>query len=128
MTRGRHANHAYMYERSTEASEFGHEEPAGTHIVQRGDSREAAALIHGILANDEPAITAHDYAERTNEEALPERVRDLLDMRATATHRRHEVYQAWKTVRQEQDRSRGEAQEQHTTRSRDQSSDYGIEL
>ncbi len=43
MTRGgRQANHAYIYERSTEASEFGHDGPAGMHVAQRGDSREAA--------------------------------------------------------------------------------------
>ncbi len=129
MTRGRHANHAHIYERSTEASEFAYEEPAGTHIAQRGDSREAATLIHAILANDEPAITAYDYASRTGDEALSDRVpRALLNMRADAMKRRSESYEAWTTERREHDRSMAEAREKHITRSRDLSSDYGLEI
>jgi conjugative relaxase-like TrwC/TraI family protein len=128
MTRGRHANIAHIYERTTEANEFSHEEPAGTHVAQRGDGCEAATLIHRILANDEPAITAHDYAEHIHEEALPDRVRSLLDRRATATERRREGYQAWQAARKEHDRSRAEAQERHIDRSQYRSTDYGLEL
>jgi conjugative relaxase-like TrwC/TraI family protein len=128
MTRGRHANHAHIYGRSTEASEFSHEEPAGTHTAQRGDSREAATLIYGILANDELAVTAHDYATQTLDEALPDRVRDLLSVRATATQKRNVGYQTWKTERQEHDRSIAKAQERHISRSRHRSSEYGLEL
>jgi len=128
MTRGRHANAAHIYERSTEAIEFSREEPAGTHVAQRGDSREAATLIHGILANDEPAITAHDYAAQTINNALPERVRDLLDMRATAAQHRNESYQVWKTARQEHNRYMEEAQQRQIDRSQQRSSDCGIEI
>ncbi|WP_396928254.1 MobF family relaxase [Mycolicibacterium sp.] len=128
MTRGRHASHAYIYERGSEASEFGHEEPAGTHVVQRGDSREAATLIHGILANDEPAVTAHDYAAHTVNGALPERVRDLVNMRAAATERRQESYGAWKADRQGHDRSRSEGIERRVDRSQHRSTDYGLEI
>ena len=128
MTRGRHANIAYIYERSTEASEFGHEQPVGTHVAQRGDSREAATLIHGILARDEPAITAHDYAARTVDEALPDRVCDLLAMRANVTQYRQDAYQAWKTQRQEIDLHREEAQQRHIDRSQHRSTDYGLEI
>ena len=128
MTRGRLANHAHTYERYTEAGEFGHEEAVGTHVAQRGDSREAATLIHGILANDEPAITAHDYAAQTTDEALPSRVRDLLDMRAAAIHRRRDEVRAWKAQREAHDSSVVESREQQITRSRHRSADYGIEL
>ncbi len=128
MTRGRHANIAHIYEHSTEASEFGHEEPAGTHIAQRGDSREAATLIHGILANYEPAITAHDYAAQNADQELPDRVRSLLDIRATATQHRNEGYQAWRTERREYYRGLAESREQHISRSQSRSTDYGIEL
>jgi hypothetical protein len=128
MTRGRHANIAHIYERSTEASEFSHAEPAGTHIAQRGDSRDAATLIHRILANDELATTAHDYAAQTTDEALPDRVRDLLNMRATATRDRNKSYQTWKTERQVHDHSIAAAQERHISRSQHRSSDYGLEL
>jgi conjugative relaxase-like TrwC/TraI family protein len=128
MTRGRYANVAHICERNAEASEFSHEEPAETHIAQRGDSRDAATLIHRILANDEPAITAHDYAADTVEEALPDRVRGLLHMHATATERRQESYQAWQTARQEHERVREEAQQWYIDRSHSRSSDHGLEL
>lgn len=128
MTRGRHANHAHICERSTEASEFSHQEPAGTHATRRGDSREAATFIHRILTNDESAITAHDYAAQTNEEALPDRVRDLLNMRVAAAQNRSESYQTWKTERQGHGRSIVDAQERHISRSQHRSSDYGLEL
>jgi hypothetical protein len=128
MTRGRHANIAHIYERSTEASEFSHGQPAGTHIAQRGDSRDAATLIHRILANDEPAITAHDYASLVHGEALPDRVRSLLDKRATATERRRESHQTWLAAKQEHDRCMAEAREQHISRSQHRGTDYGLEL
>jgi conjugative relaxase-like TrwC/TraI family protein len=128
MTRGRHANIAHIYERSTEASEFGHQEPTCTHVAQRGDGREAATLIHAILANDETTITAHDYAAQTTDDALPDRVRDLLNMRATATERRRESYQIWRTAMREHDRSRAEAQERQIDRRKHRSTDYGLEL
>lgn len=126
MTRGRQANYAHIYERSTEASEFRHGAPAGTHVAQRGDSAEAATLIFGVLANDAPAVTAHAYAAQTVNEALPERVRDLVSMRTAATERRQESCDAWKIQRQEHERSRKEAQQRHLDRSRH--SDYGLEI
>lgn len=128
MTRGRQANHAHIYEHTTEASEFSHEQPAGTHVAQRGDSRDAVALVHRILTNDEPAITAHDYAGRTHEEGLPDRVRGLLNVRAAAANQRSESYQAWMTERQEHDCHIVEAQERQIDRSQHRNSDYGLEL
>jgi hypothetical protein len=128
MTRGRHANHAHIYERSTEASEFSQEEPAGTHIAQRGDSQEAATIVYGILANDALALTAYNYAAQTPDQVLPDRVRDLLSVRATATQERNVGYQTWKTERQEHDRSRAEAPERHIERSQHRSADNGLEL
>lgn len=128
MTRGRNTNVAFIYERRSVDGEYGHEEPAGTHIAERGGSREAATLIQGILANDEPAITAHDYAAQTLDEALPERVQSLLRRRAAAAECRRADYQAWKTERREHDRSLAEAREHRMSRSRGRSWDYGIEL
>lgn len=128
MTRGRQANHAHIYEHSTETSEFSHKELAGTHFTQRGDGCEAAALIHGILSNEESAITAHDYAAQADDEALRSRVRDLVSMRAAATERRQESDEAWKTQRREHDRSREQAHEKHLSVSRGHVSDDGIEL
>jgi hypothetical protein len=57
MTRGRESNTAHLYQRTTE-HEYGHQEADGTHLVYRGDSRDAAN--HNQLA-----ITAHEYAAHT---------------------------------------------------------------
>jgi len=96
--------------------------------MSRGDDREAAELIRSILANDQRAITAHDYATQSPAEALPDRVRSLLKRRAAATDRRNVAYQTWATERQEYELSKEQAREQHISRNRDRSSDYGIEL
>jgi hypothetical protein len=118
----------HLYERATGDHEYGRQEPDGTHLKTRGDNHQAADLIRGILANDQPAITAHDYAAHTLGEALPDRVRSLLEQRAAATDRRNAVYQAWHAEREDFERQREQAREQHISRSRDRSSDYGLEL
>jgi conjugative relaxase-like TrwC/TraI family protein len=128
MTRGRHTNTARLYERATGDHEYGHQEPDGTHLTNRGDNYQAAGLLRGILANDQPAITAHDYAAHTLGHALPDRVRSLLQRRAAATDRRKAAYQAWHTERQSAARELEHTREQHASMSRDPSSDYGIEL
>jgi conjugative relaxase-like TrwC/TraI family protein len=128
MTRGRHANTARIYERTTEAHEYGHQGTKDTHVADRGDSHKAADLVREILASDRQAVTAHDYAERTPVEALPDRVRSLLNRRATAAHRRNALHQTREADRQYDPRSRVQTREQHASRSRDRSSDYGLEL
>jgi len=76
MTRGRLTNTAHIYSRNTGDHEYGNQKPDGTHVKHRGDSRDATALVHGILANhDQLAITARDHAEQTPATALPNRVR-----------------------------------------------------
>jgi ATP-dependent exoDNAse (exonuclease V) alpha subunit len=71
MTRGRHTNTAHLYQRVTGDHEYGHQESDGTHLKTRGDNQEAADLLRGTLANDQPAITAHDYAAHTLGEGYP---------------------------------------------------------
>jgi conjugative relaxase-like TrwC/TraI family protein len=128
MTRGRYANTARIYERTSEAHEYGRQGTSGTHLKSRGDSREAADLLREILANDQQAVTAHDYAARTPVEKLPDRVRSLLNRRATAAHRRNALHQTHGTDRQQDHRSRFGIQEQRASRDRDRSSDYGLEF
>ena len=95
MTRGRDTNTAYLYERATGDHEYGEQELDGTHVKHRGDSREAAALVRGILTNfDQLAVTAHEYGVLAPGTALPGRVRRLLDRRAAATKRRGVTYQS----------------------------------
>ncbi|OBH13430.1 MobF family relaxase [Mycobacterium sp. E1747] len=128
MTRGRIVNHSYIYEHIAEATEFGHESSAGAHIARRGDSREATTLVHRILANDESAVSAHDYAARGLHHALPERVHNLLNRRASAYHRRHESYQTRQAEQRARDRDIAQARDRHLSRSQHRSTDYGIEL
>jgi hypothetical protein len=128
MTRGRHTNHAHIYERCTEATEFTHEELGGAHVTERGDSAEAAVLLHGILSNDELAVTAHDYARQHVGDALPPRIRDLLESHAAATNYRRDAYQVWQSRTREQGRSRDDAQERAIDTSRYHGEDYGLEL
>jgi len=128
MTRGRHTNTAHLYQRVTGDHEYGRPQPDGTHLKIRGANQEAVDLLRGILAHDQPSVTAHDYAANTRGEALPDRVRSLLERRAAATDRRNAVYQAWHTEREAAAREWEQAREQHISRSLDRSSDYGIEL
>jgi len=51
MTRGRHTNTAYLYERANGDSEYGHAELASTHATSRGTSPDALDIVHAVLAN-----------------------------------------------------------------------------
>jgi conjugative relaxase-like TrwC/TraI family protein len=128
MTRGRYANTVRIYERTSEAHEYGRQGTDGPHVADRGDRRKAADLVREILANDQQAVTAHDYAGRTPDEALPDRVRSLLHRLTTAKYPRKADYQAWMTARQEHQCGRDHAPEQHLSQGRDRISDYGLEL
>jgi hypothetical protein len=127
MTRGRATNTAHLYQRNTEGHEYGHQEPDGIHVKTRGDSRDAAALVHGILTNhDQHAVTAHDYATRTPAAALPERVRQLVERRAAAAERRHSAYQELRGASASLAAEMAKGREQVTERGL--SVDDGIEL
>ncbi len=124
MTRGRHTNTVHLYEPSS-----GDHEPDNTHVKTRGDSRDAAALVRGILTHhDQQAITAHDYAAQAPAGALPDRVRSLLDRRRTAAERRRQTYEAWSADARDHAQSMSQARKRATSRSRGRSRDNGIEL
>jgi hypothetical protein len=127
MTRGRHTNTAYLYERTIGDSEYGHQEPAGTHLTFRGTSRNAADIVRAVLANHDPtSVTAHDYAAQTPGAALPDRVRSLLNRRTTAARRRRATYEIWRTGAETHAQAVSRARERG--HSRDRSPDTGIEL
>jgi hypothetical protein len=115
MTRGRHANTAYLHERI--AGENEHSQPDGVHIPRRGTAQEAVQLARTLVANhDEQARTAHQIAQISDGSALPEPVRSLLRRRSDAIQQRHATYQHWcdavagisPTVDQHIDRSQGQ--------------------
>jgi ATP-dependent exoDNAse (exonuclease V) beta subunit len=83
LTRGRHTNTAYLYERHAGETDHEHAQEPGVHVMRRGTSRDAAQLVRAIIANHNgQARTAHDIAIQTQDcDQLPERVRSLLDRR-----------------------------------------------
>ena len=50
VTRGRESNQAYLYERRAAETEHEQPHPDGLHVMRRGTSRDAAALIRNIIA------------------------------------------------------------------------------
>lgn len=86
MTRGRDANHVYLYEQI--AGEQDHEHTptpdAGVHPARRGDAADAATSLLELLGRDEPARTAGATAADTDRAGLPAAVVALLDSRTQA--------------------------------------------
>ncbi|WP_269766542.1 AAA family ATPase [Mycobacterium intracellulare] len=131
LTRGRHTNHAYLYERLAGETEHEHaDQQPGVHVARRGTSAEAAQLVRGIIANrDERARTAHDIAAHTQDRArLPKRVQRLLDRRDRAVQQRWAAYRNWHGQRVEQALEHQHWLDQHRSRSQYQSLDSGLEL
>lgn len=97
LTRGRHTNTAYLYQRPAE-----HEYPQGaaeeTPTVHRGTHRQAARLLRAILANDDQAVTALTVAAANTDESLPARVRAGIDHRAARVRRCAAEYQRWRAT------------------------------
>jgi hypothetical protein len=127
MTRGREINSAYIYERATE-QEYGLDQRQGAHVMDRRNSAHAARLLRAIIANHDQPVTAHDIAAQTPSATLPERVRRINDRRAAVVQRRRATYQVWQADAESFARATTKARERHSSRSRDHSLDYGIEM
>jgi hypothetical protein len=96
MTRGRHTNTAHLYERAAGDHEYGLPPSEGAHVKYRGDSHDAANLVRAILAHDDQdAITAHDYATRSDAQTLPNAFDRSSKSDATAVQQRRRGYQQW---------------------------------
>jgi len=87
LTRGRNTNTAYLCQRTTE-HEYQDASPEVARTVDRGSSKHAAAVLRGIIANDERPATAHDMAARTESDLLPLRTRITIESRALAARGR----------------------------------------
>ena len=73
MTRGRHDNHAYLYQQLSHEADHDHATPIAApqfHQLRRGDKYCAAGALRTILANDDRPTTMHTQAERTPPELL----------------------------------------------------------
>jgi ATP-dependent exoDNAse (exonuclease V) beta subunit len=133
MTRGREANHAYLYERLGTETEHEHpDQQPGVHVARRGSGHQAAQLVRGIIGHrDEQPRTAHDVAAQTEDRAqLPARVQSLLARRAAGVARRRASYQQWRDGRLDRllDQQQWINHHRHRSRGRDQSREYGLEL
>ena len=96
MTRGRHNNEAFVYQRFGGEADHEHTHPVSgdaIHRLRRGNKYSAAHCFRIILANDDRPRTMHNEAERTERELLPEVVADLLQRN---DHRRHARRARWK--------------------------------
>lgn len=128
LTRARHTNTAYLYERTTE-HEHGRERSDQVHSIQRGTTHHAGQLVRAIIANhDNQVVTAHDTAAQSVNTQLPEEVQNLLRRRTAAVHRRREAFQRRTAEIQSYTQAMAKARERHAERSQDQSLDSGIEI
>ncbi|EHB44041.1 TrwC relaxase [Mycolicibacterium rhodesiae JS60] len=85
LTRGRDANHAYLYTTDAEEADHAHAERApGIHVGRRGTARDAAAMLAQVVGRDTRDQTAAVTAADTDRALLPEPVVDLLEARTRA--------------------------------------------
>ncbi|OYV23909.1 MAG: hypothetical protein B7W97_01855, partial [Mycobacterium sp. 20-66-4] len=127
LTRGRAANHVYLHDRQAGEGDHEHQETPGVHTLRRGTPSEAAQHVRAILAHrDDQARTAHDIANLTDRDQLPERAQDFLDRRASAVQARHTAYRSRHHPHPRYDRHR--TLQRIRDRERERGQDYGLEL
>jgi hypothetical protein len=124
MTRGRDTNTGYLGERIT--GEGDHEHPSP--MVSTSCVATPAALLRSIIATrGDGAHTAFEIAASTDRAQLPDRVRRLLESRATAVQRRRTTDRQWN---EEVEALVAAGQlwiEQHISRNQDRGPDYGVD-
>lgn len=105
LTRGREANHAYLYERLVGEADHEHSDSSGVHHLRRGDSRHAASVLRGTLGQkDHRPATVHSVASEAEPTQLPPRVRSLLSRHDQALAKRRTEYSEWLADTQRPDR------------------------
>jgi conjugative relaxase-like TrwC/TraI family protein len=81
MTRGRHTNEAFLYQRFANEADHDHARPSsadGIHVARRGNKYSAAHHFRTILADDDRPRTIHTEAERAERHLLSDMVAELL--------------------------------------------------
>ncbi|MCV7229442.1 MobF family relaxase [Mycolicibacterium komossense] len=127
MTRGRQANSAHIFRHMPEGQEHGRHEPEVTQVSECGTALQAADLLRAILANDQPNVTAHTYTAQASQAAVPAGLRSIRAQHAEAVGRRVAGYRAWLTDQAARSIDADRVRERSASRSRELSSDYGIE-
>jgi hypothetical protein len=95
LTRGRNANHAFIYQRATGEADHQHSAPVTdpqTHVLQRGTSYAAAHLLRTILIHDDRPTTMHSTAEQVSDRHLPVEITELLGANDTRRANREVVW------------------------------------
>ena len=130
LTRGREANHAYLYERAVGEGDHAHSHNLagveGVHLARRGTPAQAGRALRQVIGRDDPARTAHQIAADTPTQLLPERVSSLIAEHQHAVTRRRDIYQ--KSQRAQQDRALDRALGLDRSRSRGQDQGYDLSL
>jgi hypothetical protein len=129
LSRGREANHAYLYTRFDGEADHEHSGPhIGMHVARRGTKHAAAQALQMILANDDRPRTMHAEAEHTAREHLPDIVGEVLDRheqrRGTWRAAWREHTRAQQSLHQAYERFRAGV-ERSTGRSRSRGRDVG---
>jgi len=131
LTRGRDANHAYLYPRDPAEADHAHHsdqaaEVEGVHLARRGTPTQAARALRQVIAHDETARTAHQIAATTPTHLLPEMVAALVAEHHKALTQRRSAYQ--KTQRTQRDRELDRHLGLDRSRHRDQEQGYDLSL
>jgi hypothetical protein len=112
-----------------EASECTSRPSDGLHTMRRAGSRATANLMRAIIATDRRAQTADDLAAGTDPQQLPALVaRLLIDRRPQAVQMRRATSRSWRAEVRQRQASRESDIDQHLSRGREQSMDYGLEF
>jgi conjugative relaxase-like TrwC/TraI family protein len=97
MTRGRHNNEAFLYQKFSNEADHEHAKPVtapGIHRLRRGNRYSAELHFKQILHNDDRPRTMHAEAERTECHLLPEVVADLIQRHQSRRRARRTAWQA----------------------------------
>jgi len=128
MTRGRGANTAYLYERTTEA-EHGPATDRGPHVMRRETASQAAQLAHAIIAtHDHVPATAHQLAAHTARQLLPERIESVRGKRELAVQQRVIAYAEWQKAVDGMAHSMAATTARASSQDRNSLHDKGIEI
>jgi ATP-dependent exoDNAse (exonuclease V) alpha subunit len=97
MTRGRHNNEAFLYQKFSHEADHEHAKPVAAPAIQhlrRGNKHSAAYCFRQILGNDERPRTMHAEAERTERALLPEVVAEVIERHEARRRARRTAWQA----------------------------------
>jgi hypothetical protein len=97
MTRGRHNNEAFLYQKFSREADHEHAKPVAApaiHQLRRGNKHSAAYYFRQILGNDERPRTMHAEAERTEPTLLPEVVAEVIERNEARRRARRTAWQA----------------------------------